>query len=405
MAIPEKPISRIEHYLARANGQNVTPPDPISRIEHYLAGIAAGVPQELLDDVANLKSQIDQKSPYIIESLTDQPIASFSDGADDAPIRSLVVDIAPVQEGSGDPSPENVRPITGWNAVHSYVIGINRWDGEWESGEIGPDGTNRSNIQRCRSKNYIPVSPDTTIYHTGAIAIVAYDINFTKIVQTGGFVDAGTYRTPNACHYIRFFVNTPTMPDGMSINFPGDDTEFHPYSNYYSTELGMTVYGGTLDVVSGVLTVNKAMVDLGDFDWVSETDLVSGQFRVNQPQIIALGARYSTVSCSILKGVSPQGYSSFKYGEIGLSNSSEVQLLRARAAEFDEATPADVKLFFAGQTLVYELATPQTYQLTPVEVKTLLGQNNVFANTGNVSVEYPADTKMYIDNQITAFTK
>ena len=62
MAIPEYPISRIEHYLARANGQNVTPPDPISRIEHYLAGIAAGVPQELLDDVADLKSQLNPNS-------------------------------------------------------------------------------------------------------------------------------------------------------------------------------------------------------------------------------------------------------------------------------------------------------------------------------------------------------
>lgn len=62
MTIPEYPISRIEHYLARANGQNVTPPDPISRIEHYLAGIAGGVPQELLDDVADLKSQLETKA-------------------------------------------------------------------------------------------------------------------------------------------------------------------------------------------------------------------------------------------------------------------------------------------------------------------------------------------------------
>lgn len=59
MAIPEYPINRIEHYLARANGQNVTPPDPISRIEHYLSGIAGGVPQELLDDVADLKSHLE----------------------------------------------------------------------------------------------------------------------------------------------------------------------------------------------------------------------------------------------------------------------------------------------------------------------------------------------------------
>ena len=42
-----------------------------------------------------------------------QPIASFSDGAD-APLNSLTASIVPVQSGSGDPSPTNVRPITGW---------------------------------------------------------------------------------------------------------------------------------------------------------------------------------------------------------------------------------------------------------------------------------------------------
>ena len=51
----------------------------------------------------------------------------------------------------------------------------------------------------------------------------------------------------------------------------------------------------------------------------------------------------------------------------------------------------------SGVQLVYELATPQTYQLTPQEVKTLLGTNNVWTDIGNVSVTYVADTKLYIE--------
>ena len=51
----------------------------------------------------------------------------------------------------------------------------------------------------------------------------------------------------------------------------------------------------------------------------------------------------------------------------------------------------------SGQMVCYELATPQTYQLTPQEaITTLLGQNNVWVDCGPVSVEYPADTKLYI---------
>ena len=47
-------------------------------------------------------------------------------------------------------------------------------------------------------------------------------------------------------------------------------------------------------------------------------------------------------------------------------------------------------------TVIYPLATPQTYQLTPTEVDLLLGCNNVWADTGDTTVTYRADTKLYI---------
>ena len=49
---------------------------------------------------------------------------------------------------------------------------------------------------------------------------------------------------------------------------------------------------------------------------------------------------------------------------------------------------------------VYPLETPQTYQLTPQEVKTLLGQNNIWADTGDCSVSYRADTKLYVEDKV-----
>lgn len=39
-------------------------------------------------------------------------IASFK-SADQAPINSLKIHFFPIQSGSGDPSPENIRPISG----------------------------------------------------------------------------------------------------------------------------------------------------------------------------------------------------------------------------------------------------------------------------------------------------
>jgi hypothetical protein len=48
----------------------------------------------------------------------------------------------------------------------------------------------------------------------------------------------------------------------------------------------------------------------------------------------------------------------------------------------------------------YELATPITYQLTPTEIKSILGDNNVWADAGNTEVTYRADTTKYIDKKI-----
>lgn len=45
----------------------------------------------------------------------------------------------------------------------------------------------------------------------------------------------------------------------------------------------------------------------------------------------------------------------------------------------------------AGAQVVYKLATPVTYQLTPQEVTALSGANNVFADTGDIDVIYRVD--------------
>jgi hypothetical protein len=55
---------------------------------------------------------------------------------------------------------------------------------------------------------------------------------------------------------------------------------------------------------------------------------------------------------------------------------------------------------------VYTLATPITYTLTPVQIKTLLGENRIYADAGDATVEYRVDFNeaglMYIPKAPTA---
>jgi hypothetical protein len=52
--------------------------------------------------------------------------------------------------------------------------------------------------------------------------------------------------------------------------------------------------------------------------------------------------------------------------------------------------------------VVYTLATPIEITLTPTQIETLIGQNNVWSDAGEVDVDYPADTKLYVDKKIAA---
>ena len=59
------------------------------------------------------------------------------------------------------------------------------------------------------------------------------------------------------------------------------------------------------------------------------------------------------------------------------------------------------KSAMSGVQLCYELATPTTIQLTTQQIDSLLGRNSVWADSGDVTVEYIADTKLYIQKVIS----
>ena len=61
-------------------------------------------------------------------------------------------------------------------------------------------------------------------------------------------------------------------------------------------------------------------------------------------------------------------------------------------------------LYAAGTPLeiVCEIATPEEYQLTSQQLNTLKGTNNVWSSTGDTTLSYVADAKMYIDQRIAA---
>lgn len=158
------------------------------------------------------------------------------------------------------------------------------------------------------------------------------------------------------------------------------------YAVDWTSEAG-TVYGGTLDVVTGVLTVNFGMLDLGTKTYtfaVRNTDDTGNIFVFRDTSIKSTGG--GNAICSQLmtyhgsQGVDMPVNSCFVAGGHNLLVCTT------------DADAASVKASMSGVQLCYELATPLTYQLTPQEIEALVGTNNVWSTGDSVSVTYTKDT-------------
>ena len=351
------------------------------------AGKAADA-KETGDKISELKEDLTHAFPH---DTVSGAVASFADGADDVPMDSVIVNIDPVQEGSGDPSPTNVLPISGWSEVNvkqsgKFNIGAdyNSGDGYVPSVILKADNTTAENTAYFVTA-YFPITPDSDclvavlgIYNAPAICFYDASKAFISGVSYSNRRQF-TVRTPSNCAYAR-----------MTI-YNTDRNVMGAYDNCTSLTipLGQTVYGGNIDVTSGVLTVDRAMVDLGTLNWLYSS--VRDFFYVN-----LTGIKYSADMISdMYKSVGIKTDSQMALeptGTIGqTANSEEIKI---RNTDYTNATA--FKTAMSGVQLCYELAAPLTIQLTPHEVRSLLGSNNIWADTGDTEATYRADPTLYI---------
>ena len=232
--------------------------------------------------------------PPIEKTVTGNPIHILDALA--KPAQALSVKLEPIQAGSGDPSPDNVRPISG---------------------------------------------------HTDADVIVSPTLNP---------LDGTTYPIP----------------------------------------LGQTVYGGTLDVVTGVLTVDRAYAvfdgSSGE-NWRMHGTIASWFYTDNAFTNVFTDASASNFSISNAYKQSPYStVSNIENGKFAIGYSSGSAVLRTVFKDTRYTTVQEWTNAVATNhiQLCYKLATPQTIQLTPTQVELLQGENNLFSD-GEMTLTYLAD--------------
>ena len=215
--------------------------------------------------------------------------------------------------------------------------------------------------------------------------------------------------TPHA-YYVRITIYKDVDVTGYvwkpMITKVEDDITYEPYQGTeVIIDLDGTRYGGVLDVLTGEMTVTHGYADLGDYTWTYYTSGAHPVFYTGMPGGYTPEKYSSLTEAGVICSIYPNGM----YAETrsilarDLPNKSFSWIsantnILIRDDSYSSAS--DFKTAMSGVQVVYPLKTPLTVQLTPSQISTLLGQNNIWADTGDVAVEYRANSKLFIDEQI-----
>lgn len=285
----------------------------------------------------------------------------------------------PVQAGSGDPSPSNVRAISGWSQVTPSRTGKNLLDASklkdqsgWNSFTIElPPNTPiiaSSNMPSSKTSE-LPLY----VYGTGTpgAGTLVYSGHPVTIANAGGTIHVQQRRVSGTDSFANY---------EWQIELGSTASPYEPYNgSTYPISLGNTYYGGYVDLTRGKIVVDHLYFKGG---W-TQYNSSNGFKAYNHP---TLGSASKYASGGAISNMINS------WGSFSSSSMSEnkIQLPTNNTAVFymalDENANAD------DVEVCYTLATPLEYDLAEIpNIISLLGINNVFADSGDVEVTIPCD--------------
>lgn len=334
---------------------------------------------------------------------------SFDDGSG-LKANEVIVGIVPVQSGSGDPAPDNVRAISGWTGAKVVRTGkniVNIPDYDVQSSNdirIATDEILDNNVKFKENTQYTfscIVSTEDTTQYWGVYFSYSDGTGEYKWIHTPS--GNGTSATSAVGKTITdmYLAYSSVIQIGISKCQLEEGPVATAYEAYrgttiqiaFGTEAG-TVYGGSLNVTTGVLTVTHNGVNLNTLHWegIALGEDVTGLITEGLVDTIAPIESNNVVQdlkCSIFKGVSTNAIYTTDYA-IAENLNKRIVLRNGNST-----TPPDAML-------CYPLDTPVSYQLTPTDVELLVGYNALWCDTGDASIEYKADTTAFVNNAVNS---
>ena len=260
-----------------------------------------------------------------------------------------VVTLEPKQAGSGDPSPENVRPISGYDEVAVNVRGKNLWNFTLSQ------AANSWIIPFLPQGSYVLSMQNIDDWWTGNSNNSSWflrDVENTtvlaRVIFSSPEVGERCFATFNVPYSGSFRLNTYVnnilnYVDNLQLEVGSTPTPYEPYQgNDYTLTLPKTIYGGTVDAVTGVGSKTWGFIasyngEAIPGEWISDRDVYA-------------------------PGTTPT----------------------------------------TGAQVAYKLAAPEPFQATGNQpIPALAGENTVYTDGNSLAVSGRSDPTAYIQQQIS----
>lgn len=346
-------------------------------------------------------------------------IANFTTSLE-MPLTALSTEIVAQQAGSGTPSPQNERSISGFSEVklgqvsdyaeyfNGLLLGtydfVDLGTLTWANGTGGAArfvASRASSLPKAQGNiicDILETSTNTAIYSGSVDDAIAIHTNNTIWARDTSYSTPTDFTTAMDGHYAIYELDTPKTPTITAEQFATLCTAFGITGETKTIALGQTVYGGVLDAKSGNAIIDKALIIFDgseDESWVYNSNY--NGFSIPIPDMVS-GNQLNGL-CNWLEQVSSSTGFGFRLG----ANNRALYCYHITDNISGVTDLATWKTYLSNNILqiVYPLEAPQEITgLTPANFTTFAGEQNIFADSGDISVSFKQGIQEYIDAKI-----
>ena len=319
-------------------------------------------------------------------------------------IKECKIHFMPVQQGDGDPTPDNIVPVTGWTGIDVYQAFVeypitpivNTTTGYGVKWVVDKDGLMTAygtpTAYTGASLGMIDVNGDETLYGviTGSLNNVTFnkptllDSNGHSINYSAGDgilisgLDLSLYNDVKRIRVALKRSGNVFMSGSCNAIIWKDKKPTISTTSIDWTDIAGTIYGGYVDLISGKLVVTQIIIKDKWGNWEQSGVLDNHVRKTHDFQYTVKGGSASQYCLSNV--TSNYVWSNSQDTAHYYVSSTGRLAYMILPTDFDENTDVEV---------VGTLVEPITYQLTPQQLTTLRGINNIWSSAnGEVEIKY-----------------